>query len=447
MTRKSLITRTLLYYWQTNLAVLLGVAVGTAVIAGALIVGDSVRDSLRQMTLDRLANVDYAISSSRFFREELAEQFELQGAMFPESKTSEKPVVAPAILVTATLQYENTKIEAAEKRLSIAGRVNLIACDQRLWKMLRGDENSLPDEQGIVLNQRVALQLGVEVGEQIELFVNVPSTIPQESLLGKRDVDELMVEIPLTVTAIVESKTTLGRFSLQPNQQLPLNAYVNLDRLQSELDLESQPASPRNRIAKPARVNALLIADAYPNDLNESAVKELTSRPNAILQNLLKLEDLHLRLIESPSNKYFSLESERMILERPVSQLGKEVAANSSQESSSVLVYLVNEISNAKNPEKFSMYSIAAGINFAAAPPFGPFLDPQNQPVTQLAAGEIAINSWLAKDLEVVVGDEIAIKYHVVGSRGDLPELEKKFKVGAVLQLADSPASDPGLTP
>ena len=68
-----LLLRSLLHYWRTNLAVLLGVVAATAVIGGALVVGDSVRDSLKQMSLDRLGNVSHALSGGRFVREDLAD--------------------------------------------------------------------------------------------------------------------------------------------------------------------------------------------------------------------------------------------------------------------------------------------------------------------------------------------------------------------------------------
>ncbi|MCI0654737.1 MAG: hypothetical protein L0Y39_09710, partial [Methylococcaceae bacterium] len=58
MTRTRLLLETLVWHWRTNLAVLLGVAVGAALLSGALIVGDSVRGSLRDMTLKRLGSID-----------------------------------------------------------------------------------------------------------------------------------------------------------------------------------------------------------------------------------------------------------------------------------------------------------------------------------------------------------------------------------------------------
>ena len=43
-----LLARNLAYHWRGNAAVLLGVGVGTAVLTGALLVGDSLRGSLRE---------------------------------------------------------------------------------------------------------------------------------------------------------------------------------------------------------------------------------------------------------------------------------------------------------------------------------------------------------------------------------------------------------------
>ncbi len=59
MTTFQLVKRNLRFYWRTNLAVILGVATAVAVLAGALLVGDSVRASLRDLFLQRLGNTSY----------------------------------------------------------------------------------------------------------------------------------------------------------------------------------------------------------------------------------------------------------------------------------------------------------------------------------------------------------------------------------------------------
>ena len=75
MRASRLIKRSLVYYWQTNLVVILGVATAVAVLTGALLVGESVRGSLRDLVSQRLGNTDDFVASSGFFREELATDF------------------------------------------------------------------------------------------------------------------------------------------------------------------------------------------------------------------------------------------------------------------------------------------------------------------------------------------------------------------------------------
>src|SRR5438046_2457567 len=86
MTWRRLLWRNLFFHWRGNLAVLLGVAVGTAVLTGALLVGDSLRGSLRDLTLRQLGWVDQALVTGRFVRERLAEELDA-------------PQVCPALLL------------------------------------------------------------------------------------------------------------------------------------------------------------------------------------------------------------------------------------------------------------------------------------------------------------------------------------------------------------
>ena len=71
MRPRRLTRRSLVYYWRTNLAVVLGVAPRCRA-RGALLVGDSVRGSLRDLVLQRLG--DRSRRRLRgFFREQLAD--------------------------------------------------------------------------------------------------------------------------------------------------------------------------------------------------------------------------------------------------------------------------------------------------------------------------------------------------------------------------------------
>src|SRR4029078_2333324 len=94
----TLIKQSLLYYWRTNLAVVLGVATAVSVLAGALLVGDSVRTSLRDLVVQRLGRTSFVISSSGFFREQLSD--DIQGdPQFPQDGLSR---ICPPISLAGT---------------------------------------------------------------------------------------------------------------------------------------------------------------------------------------------------------------------------------------------------------------------------------------------------------------------------------------------------------
>ncbi len=232
-----LLVRSLVHFWRTSLAVLLGVVAATAVIGGALIVGDSIRDSLRQMSLDRLGGVDHALVGQRFFRAELAKSLE-------QSATTGGWRVAPAIVLPASLS------RTSAGSLRRAGDVMVYAADGRLWELLSGDAAAAPTGRDVVLNRRLADALQAQPGEDVSLLVEIPAALPRDSLLGDRN--ETVTEVSLTVSRIAEAETTPGRLGLNPSQQLPLNAFVSLETLQQQIGLEHRPSSRRNPDEKAA---------------------------------------------------------------------------------------------------------------------------------------------------------------------------------------------------
>ena len=73
MTLRTLIRRNLRFHWRAHLGVVLGAAVGSAALIGALVVGDSVRGSLKQRALERLGWIEFALESGdRLVTESLA---------------------------------------------------------------------------------------------------------------------------------------------------------------------------------------------------------------------------------------------------------------------------------------------------------------------------------------------------------------------------------------
>ncbi|MCA9081530.1 MAG: ABC transporter permease, partial [Planctomycetaceae bacterium] len=421
MTRLQLLIANALHYWRTNLAVLLGVAAATAVIGGALIVGDSVRASLRQMSLDRLGQIDHLVTGPRFFQEELATSLQADHA---------DTTWAPAIVMQGTLEFGESRDSAVR-----AGHLQVYGVDERAWDLLDHHDLNPPQPGELVINRRVADQLQLSVGATVTLIVEIPASIPRDALLGDRE--EIVTALDLTVTGIAEDATGLSRLGFNPTQQLPLNVFLSLDELQEQTGLAEVTASKRNPVAKPARINTLLIADQ--GRLDPTRATELTQQ----LSEHLELADLALKLQPHSDLHYLSLESEQMLLERNLAETAQQLAAEHDIPCSPILVYLLNEMWNVNDPDKYSMYSVVAGVDLATLPEFD---FRSSAVVSELREGEAMVNTWLAEDLDVVVGDRIGVKYHTVGDRGQLPEESQEFEIAAIVQLVGT-ADDRGFTP
>src|SRR5262245_16158710 len=125
MTLLRLLWRNLLYHWRGNLAVLLGVAVGTAVLTGALLVGDSLRGSLKEQSLRRLGWVDQALVTPRFFRAALASEL-------VKDQAAER--IEPVILLQATAVVSGS----GGQPLRQARRVTVVGLDPQRFSLPAG---------------------------------------------------------------------------------------------------------------------------------------------------------------------------------------------------------------------------------------------------------------------------------------------------------------------
>lgn len=445
------ILRGIWYYRGVNLSVMLAVAVSTSVIAGALIVGDSVRTSLRAMSLERLGGIHHVLHSPRFLTQDLS------GRLAADAAAGDSSVVAPALLMTGSVERQGEQNDSLRR----AGSVIVLGVESAGWSLLDTGDLAIPEDRGIVLGSRTADELGAAVGDEVSLWIELPSSIPRDSLLGERD--ELVREIVVTVSGILDETNGASRFSLNPSQQFPYNAFVSLALLQDRLGLEAVDVSRRTPIAKPARINTVLVGDTAAADdrdfrraerVNASRVADsdqaAAERLNTGLGRQLSLADVRLRLRLIAERGYLSAESDSMILEDPIADAVQAAAEQLGMTASPVQVYLANEIwaAEREDPEsRYSMYSIVAGVEVDAPPPLGPFRLQDGSPAPTPAADEVLLSAWLAEDLEVTKDDLVEMRWHEIGSHGDLPEVHRRFRVRGVLSANDSHSVDPGLTP
>jgi hypothetical protein len=74
----SFLFRSLWYDRWINTAVVFGVVCAAAVLTGALLVGDSMRGSLKALTLDRLGNIDTILVTPQFIDNKSRERNEVK---------------------------------------------------------------------------------------------------------------------------------------------------------------------------------------------------------------------------------------------------------------------------------------------------------------------------------------------------------------------------------
>ena len=161
-----LIGKNLTYYWRTNLAVAAGCATAVAVLAGALLVGDSVRSSLRTLVAQRLGKTAFVVSTSgNFFREQLAAG--LQSAPGFESMFGG---ACPLIALTGFVTHEPSGRRASG--------VQVYGVDDRFWQFHGLQNRRGPEGRDVLISPGLAHELEGKAGDVILVRVEKPSASP-----------------------------------------------------------------------------------------------------------------------------------------------------------------------------------------------------------------------------------------------------------------------------
>lgn len=300
------VRRSAVFHWRLHAAVALSVCVAAAALAGALLVGDSLRGSLRDAALRRIGPFDAALIAARPFDDTLGDRIGL-----PDGARA-----IPAILVQGAATHAQSGARAAG--------VQAIG-------LRRAPEALAADDAGVTINDRLATELGAAIGDDIVLHLPRVGVVSAETLLGRRD--EAPASLRVTVAAI-EPADGLAGFALRPQQTPPMNVYLPLERA-------------ARLVGVAGRANALLISrpgHAGPIDLRQGATPA----------------DHGLRCRIDPARGYIALESEAMTLPIAVERAALAVADAMDLSAVPLMVYLANEI--AAGGESLA-YSVVAAVD------------------------------------------------------------------------------------
>jgi putative ABC transport system permease protein len=403
MRQSHLVTRSLVHYWRTNVAVVAGVATAVAVLAGALLVGDSVRGSLSDLVLQRIGRTDQVVGSSGFFREALADDMRAD-----ETFSTAYANICPMIVVQGLVSDQAGGLRAS--------RVLVYGVDDRFWRFhgvtapVRADPS---ESRGAVLSAPLASKIGVTAGGAVLVRVERPSAVPIESLHGRKD--DLGRTMRLTARAII-GPAELGEFSLRPQQGRVQAVFVPLKRLQQELDLDG-------------RVNTLLVSRKRGQESRPLFLEQLVRR-------LAALEDsgLTVRIAEGPGvQAALAVENPGGLLDAGRAAAAERAAAATLMTAHPVFTYLVNAL---RSRDREVPYSLVTATDL---PPIAPDYRVGDRP-------PMVVNEWLAGDLGVHAGDPLTLEYYVWEEPGRLLTRTADFQVAAIVPIAGA-AADRNLAP
>jgi ABC-type lipoprotein release transport system permease subunit len=295
------------FHWRSHLCLVLAVGACTAVVAGALAVGDSMRHTLRVLAEQRVGRVRYAMfTGERLFRARLGD----------ETRT------VPVLLLSGTAANEDGSRRAnAVRVLGVDARFGGLAAAAAAFPA--------PEDGTAVVNVHLARRLNVRVGDDLMLRLPPAGWAGELALAATR---ERAPAFRVKVRAIV-GDDRLGRFGLEHTQVPPLNVFVSLPFLQAELKV-------------PGKANLLLASDP------SRSLDELNNH----VRRAWSLADMGLELRSVPGRDLTELCGEGVFL-------GDDVAAaalNASTQAVGVLCYLVNGIAG---PDGETPYSFVAGIS------------------------------------------------------------------------------------
>lgn len=399
MTTFALLKNNLTYFWRTNLAVILGVATAVAVLAGALLVGDSVRASLRELALARLGKTDAMIAGTNFFREQLAADLQAQpqfGAQF----TAACPLIAlPGVATHADNQRR-------------AGGVQIYGVDERFWQF-HGQPHTLNnDSDDVFISEALARELTGKVEDAVIVRIEKPTAIPVESLHGRKE--EGGITLRSTVRQVLPA-AALGEFSLQPQQGAVRAVFVPLKRLQRQLEQDS-------------KANVILLA-----------AKSAEVRPDAaatLLKNTYQLADLGLKVRLLEKQQSLSLESDSALMGDVLSNKAHTVADAAKLQAAGVYSYLANTMRLGDKQVPYSLVTALAADELARLLPSNAKPD----------ASSIIINDWTARELGAQVGDEMTLEYYLWEEQGTLVTKSANFRIAAIVPMQGL-AADRDLVP
>jgi ABC-type antimicrobial peptide transport system permease subunit len=312
--------KSFLFHRKEYLNNILIIALLAGIITGSLMTGDSVRESLKRSSEERLGNT-YLVASTglRLFDPALSQRLNIKHNI----------ATVPVFETDGYCQNFSTGTTALN--------VSIYGVDSSFFDF-HGKKGIRISPGEVLLNRNLAKYLGIKTGEEIIIRLREADPIPENAPFspGKKSENSKV----FVVSAIIDAENA-GNFSLGISQMTPKNIFMNL---------EDTGFSNGNS----KRCNRLLAG--YNTVLSDSALYRL-------LKNELSLNDIGLKIRKSSVTRETEIISDRIFIDSSL-----VFSILSQVKGYPILTYLANSISveGAETP-----YSFISGMDEGYSFPSG----------------------------------------------------------------------------
>jgi ABC-type antimicrobial peptide transport system permease subunit len=319
--RFHLVLRSLNYYKKPALFQFLIILLLAAVITGSLLVGSSVKESLKRSSAERLGNTGFLVSSgTRYFT-----------ADFPQRLNDSSGLTCVGML---DLQGYCQSLNSQKGAYNI--QINAVNTD---FFKFHGHDSITLEPGEVAVNKRLSDYLGIVAGDELIIRFTGISDIPRDAPFAPTE--GLSKSIVVRVGRILDH-TGIGNFSLSISQITPMNIFINLTDIEDIRD-------------KALKLNRILIK--YDRKIPEGDI-------SIKLQNSLKFSDIGLNLTHIAKTDEYEISSDRIFIDGEIINIIKTNLPGAAP----VLTYLGNRF---KKGGKLTPYSFISALPPALYPEVG----------------------------------------------------------------------------
>jgi ABC-type antimicrobial peptide transport system permease subunit len=343
-----------------------------AVITGSLLIGRSVKESLKKSASERLGNTGILISSGiRYFDPGLVQRLK----------------DSASLSCTGLIELNGSCQSMSSQKGGFNTHIFGVGNDFFAFNGL--DTISIKPGE-IAINRKLADFLGIKKGEDLIIKYSEISDIPHDAPFSPGK--EAGKSIVMRVGTILESYQT-GNFSLSISQITPMNIFINLK------DLEVEHGNH-------LKINRLLIKNEKKNSL---------AQISALIKQSLKPADVGIRLRKITKTGEFELVSDRIFIDETIL---KEIS-KLMPSAAPVLTYLANRFDSRKSSTPYSFISALPSSLYP-----------------EIADGKgMLINRWLANDLSAGEGDIVKMYWYSPDSVNKLIEKSGDFIIKRIVDM------------